>query len=61
MNKHWFKIELNFGLPRTMTKTEYKAISRWLRLVRRAIEDELPTERLIKNITELMSTGECVL
>ena len=45
MKKHWLKCELKpeFYL-RTMTKHQYKETSRWLRMCRNRIEEEVEAE-----------------
>ncbi|MDD5011454.1 MAG: hypothetical protein PHQ00_04955 [Phycisphaerae bacterium] len=38
---HFIKLELAIDLPRTTTRQEYKAISRWLRSARKHCEEKM--------------------
>jgi hypothetical protein len=54
--EHWLTIKLK-DYPRSMTKKEYKAISRWLREVRNIVEPEAEKE-VDKAIKQWTSFGQ---
>lgn len=57
MNKHDFKFFWP-NPPRTTTKSEWKAASRWLRECRKIVEKELDNMNIHKKIMDAMLYGK---
>jgi len=48
--QHSFNIELKPDIARTMNKQQHKAIGRWLREVRNAIEQQVDIDQMLSDM-----------
>lgn len=52
-----FKFKLRHDLPRTTTRESYKAISQWLRLSARKVDESIDWEMVHKRFRDCMLYG----